>query len=197
MLVKRSLSARHVGVSLDTGMSSRLISCAIWSVGIGVLILFVAVYAFGVYTRRNLVYPTSETKSSFLRDYDPKRAVEMFMTDGYGWGSAIGSSAGEGVVENESSFHGDLTIHPQESEALMINLKNNLLWQLHSSGASVNQSGDISHGYRVDYELGKSVGSVAIAPLRPNPRKRSGYLAPGSTEVLLEMTIHERWSPQG
>jgi hypothetical protein len=168
---------------------------AMWSAGVCVLICF-AFFAFITYSQPKLLYPSSETKTTFLRDYDPNRVLKMFETDGYGWGDSNEGSAGEGFVKNEMDCQGHLAIRPQDSEALIINFKNDLWGHLHDSGPSVlNLTGDLSHGYRFDYQIANSTGWVTIAPLKPDPQKRVGYLAPGFTEVLVEMSIHETWRP--
>jgi len=113
-----------------------LIRRAIWSAGVCVLICF-AFFAFIAYSQPKLLYPSSETKTTFFRDYDPNRVFQMFETDGYGWGGDNGSSAGEGFVKNEVNCQGHLTIRPQDSEALIINLKNDLWGHIHDSGPSV------------------------------------------------------------
>jgi hypothetical protein len=148
------------------------------------------------YSRPKLLYPSPETETTFFRDYDPNPVFKMFKTDSYGWGSSNGSSAGDGFVNNETDYQGQLAIRPQDSEALIINLKNDLWGHLHDSGPSVlNLTGDLSHGYRFDYQIANSTGWVTIAPLKPDPQKRVGYLEPGFTQVLVKMSIHETWRP--
>jgi len=177
-------------------MSIRIIRAIFCSLFLGVVGLFAFYIGGEAYFNRNIVYPTLDTKSAFLRDYNPQAAVAAFQADGSsGWGSSIGSSPGEGCVNSRSDFKGSFTIPAQASESLIINVKNDVLAHLHGDGATISRrSGDPTHGYHLDYSLGNRSGWVAIPPLKA--ARWVGYVPEGAVPVALDLTISETYCPK-
>jgi len=146
------------------------------------------------------VYPaTPETESEFFRNYTPANVMNRF-NDGQGAsGSGRGAAAGRDSVTHTANFEGYFALCSEHFMPLMDALSDDVAAQLAASGAHiVSQIGLAQAGFHFDYTLGKTVGSVTIAPLQlisdlgrqKNPRPNC------MVDVQTRIDVAERWFPK-
>jgi hypothetical protein len=82
---------------------------------------------------------------------------------------------------------------------LMAALNNDVYQQLVLNGAQIlNRSGDPHSGFQYDYKLGKSIGSLMIAPVStpsPSPIHRRYSLPNSTADVRVHIEEREMWFP--
>jgi hypothetical protein len=144
---------------------AKLVAVSIFPLALAGLAVFVSL----IQQRFFNVYPTPETESAFLKHYTPELAVNKFRlkNNSFGWQSSMSAGAGREFATHSGDFQGDVAIDPKCWMRLMSSISEDLSAQLSRDGAQIlNQSGDALDGFHFDYKLGKSLGSVAISPLR-------------------------------
>jgi hypothetical protein len=115
------------------------------------------------------VNPARETESAFLKNYTPQSTTEQFQSKQIGpqWTINVKAAAGKQFASHQRDFHGQLAIDPQNWMVLMSSISTDLSTQLSHYGAQIlAQSGDARDGFRFDYRLSKTLGSVVISPLK-------------------------------
>lgn len=116
-------------------------------------------------------YPaTSETESAFFKNYTPANVLNRF-NDGQGAsGSGRGAAAGRDSVTHTANFEGYFALCSEKFMPLMDALSDDVVAQLAANGAQIlSQIGVAQAGFHFDYKLGKTLGSVTIAPLQLTP----------------------------
>jgi hypothetical protein len=146
------------------------------------------------------VYPTPATKSAFLKNYSPDTVIEQFKCKNEGAQQTDSASEGAGrkFVSHESVFEPLFVIKSKDWMPLMVALDHDLSSQLSQQGAEIlSETGDPREGYRIQYQADKSVGEIALEPLRlisvtsvSGPR---AILPDDERAVDLRITIHEKW----
>jgi hypothetical protein len=164
--------------------------------GLTLAVLFCIVLLAFLYLRHNVINPTQQMESAFLETYNPAPDIERFQTNPAGaqWSSRMSESAGRQFAIHEKSFHGQLTIDPKNWMLLMVSLSDTLSTQLANDGAEIlSRSGDPRDGFRLDYKVGKSLGSAVISPLNlgAGPTGSSSEL-----NVAVDISIEEKWFPK-
>jgi hypothetical protein len=143
------------------------------------------------------VYVTAESESVFLQSYSPQSVVEPFLNKEAisQWFHNMGGEGGDEFVTHRGGFQAEVSIPTKDRALLMTALSENLSSELTRDGAQiVGRNGDPHDGFRFDYKLGKSVGSVTISPLKV---KGSSQQMPKKIKtVMLTIAIEERWYPK-
>src|SRR5579872_133148 len=136
---------------------------------IAISLLLLAV-GLNIWDRLYTLYPTPETESAFLKNYDPTDMMKRF-NDGRGSsGASRTAAAGRDSVTHTAEFRGDFPLCSEKFVALMYALRDDVTAQLVGNGAQIlNQIGEAQAGFHFDYKLGKTVGSVSIPPLELTP----------------------------
>jgi hypothetical protein len=146
------------------------------------------------------IYPTTERQSAFLRNYSPDAVIEQFQckSEGAQTSHSLTAGAGRKFVRRESAFRPRFVIKSKDWMPLMAALDQDLSFQLSQQGAEIlNQTGDPREGYRIEYQSDKSLGEIAVEPLRlisvtsvSGPR---AILPDDEQAVDLRITIQEKW----
>ena len=148
--------------------------------------------------RHRLLYATPETESTFLKSYTPEHVIDRFREK---WGSSrtrnFGGGAGHTFVTHEAGFGFHFVLRREHWMSLMNALGDDALQQLANSGAEVlSQSGNPRAGFRFDYEINQSIGSLIILPLAINSHVRRNMSLPeGLEDVDVEIQQTEQWYP--
>jgi hypothetical protein len=143
-----------------------------------------------------VVHPTQQMESAFLKTYNPAPDLERFQTNlrGAQWSSRMNAAAGRQFATHDKSFHGQLAIDPKNWMPLMVSLSESLSTQLANDGAEIlSRSGDPRDGFRLDYKMGKSLGSAVISPLDLGT---SATQSGGELNVTVNISIEEKWFPK-
>jgi hypothetical protein len=164
-------------------------------IGLSVLLLTVG---WLIWDRVHTFSPTPETESAFLKNYTPTNVMKRF-NDGRGvTGSGRGAAAGHHSVTHTSNFDGYFALRSEKFWPLMDALRDDVATQLAGNGARIlSQVGEARAGFRFEYKLGKTVGSVTIAPLELTPLlSRIEPLPDGVVDVYSRIDVAERWFPK-
>jgi|tagenome__1003787_1003787.scaffolds.fasta_scaffold20824865_3 hypothetical protein len=146
-----------------------------------------------------LYYATPETESAFLKNYTPEHVIDCFRENwGVSHGRGFGSSAGRDFVPHEAGFQFDVVLRRENWMSLMNALRDDVLQQLARNGAEVlGQSGDPRDGFRFDYKIKQSMGSMRISPLAINSHtQRNMRLPEGMVDVTVKIDQTEQWFPK-
>ena len=146
------------------------------------------------------VYPTPETVSAFLKNYSPDTVIERFQCkdrQAQEW-STVSAGAGRTFASHERVFGPRFVIKSRDWMPLMVALDQDVLSQLSERGAEIlSRSGDPREGYRIQYESDKSVGEVAVEPLRligvKSVEGPPTSLPDDEQTVDFRITIQEKW----
>jgi hypothetical protein len=115
-------------------------------------------------------FSPAETESAFLKNYTPTNVLNRFNGGKASYGSGSGSAFGHDSVTHKADFQGDFALCSEKFVPLMDALSDDVAARLVGNGAhSLSQIGDARAGFHFDYKLGKTVGSVTIAPLELTP----------------------------
>jgi hypothetical protein len=144
-----------------------------------------------------LVSPTSETESAFLKTYTPNNVIQKFKGAEYTQMSS-GSSGGadRGFATHQTDFEPTFVIDSEKWVALEQALRDDVISKLTADGATIMEnSGDAVHGFQIKYALGKSRGTVAVEPLKMVPASNLAIqgTGPGKVTVSLHLHIYEKW----
>lgn len=145
------------------------------------------------------VYPTPETQSAFLKAYDPYPVIDRFRskTCNSELSGTAGSGAGWGFANHEKAFEPRIFIASDDWVPLMSALAADISSKLALDDVQiVNQAGNVSEGFRFDYEVGKTVGTVTLEP--PKRIENSSISCDSGTprkemHVDLRISTKEKW----
>jgi hypothetical protein len=147
----------------------------------------------------SLYYPTPETESAFLKSYTPEHVIDRFREK---WGSShsrsFGSSAGRDFVPHNAGFEFDVVLRRESWMPLLNALRDDARQQLANNGAEVlSQSGNSQDGFRFDYKINQSTGSLRISPLAIHSHiRRNMPLPQGLEDVSVKIEQTEKWFPK-
>ncbi len=170
-------------------------------VGFSVLLLTIcAVVVPQIWDRVHTLYPTPETESVFLKNYNPKRVIEQFESElPSSYGQHSGGEAGRKFVTHRAGFEWYFAMRSEKWMPLMNALSDDVSAQLVGSGAQIlSQSGDPRDGFHFEYKLGKSIGTLTISPLATTSTllvRRRSPLPPSTVDVTARIEQTETWSP--
>ena len=153
----------------------------------------------GVACNFGLYYATPETESAFLKSYTPEHVIDCFRENwGSSHGRSFGSSAGRTFVPHEAGFQFFVVLRRENWMPLMNSLRDDARQQLANSGAEVlSQSGDSQDGFRFDYKLNQSTGSLRILPVATTSLiQRRMPLPQGMEDVTVKIEQSEKWFPK-
>jgi len=146
-----------------------------------------------------LYYASPETESAFLKSYTPEHVIDGFREN---WGSShtrnFGSSAGRGFVPHDAGFEFHVVLRRESWMPLMNALRDDAQQQLANNGAEVlSQSGNPQDGFRFDYKITQSTGSLRILPVATSSGvQRNMPLPQGMEDATVKIEQTERWFPQ-
>lgn len=172
-------------------------------IAIPLVALLVAPVVLFLVDRANLVYPTPDTETEFLRAYTPNRVLDRFRSSKYSsWEASSGpDAAGLGFATHKRSFDQQLVMRTSQLAPLMAALSQDAISSLAATGAQViSQTGNDTGGVRLHYFAGKSTGTVTIKPPDPNAdsaRHPPLHLCPGDVDVRVHIAIEETWFKSG
>jgi hypothetical protein len=163
------------------------------------LILCSAVAVPVIWDRLHTLYPTPDTKSSFLKNYHPQRVIEPFKSNLPSSDNGVNKSgAGRAFVTHTAEFQSFFAMPSEKWMPLMRALSEDLRAQLLQNGAQIlSESGEPRSGFHFDYKLGKSFGSVKILPLEIDTRiHRQVPPSEGTVDVATRIEVDEKWFAQ-
>jgi hypothetical protein len=116
-------------------------------------------------------YPaTPETESAFLKNYTPANVLNRFNDGQASFSNGRSAGAGYESVTHTANFEGYFALCSEKFMPLMDALSDDVAAQLAANRAQIlSQIGVAQAGFHFDYKLGKTLGSVTIAPLRLTP----------------------------
>jgi hypothetical protein len=172
------------------------------SIALYLLLLTILLLAAGCRTREIAqMYPaTPETQSAFLKNYTPVNVLNRFNNGQAFYSNGGGDTAGYESVKHTADFEGDFALCSEKFMPLMDALSDDVAAQLVANGAHIiSQIGVAQAGFHFDYKLGKTSGSVTIAPLQltpdlvsqKNPRPKC------MVDVQTRIDVAEKWFPKG
>ena len=149
------------------------------------------------------MYPaTPETESAFLKNYTPANVLNPFNDGQASYSKGRGDEAGYEAVTHTANFEGYFALCSEKFMPLMDALRDDVAAQLVGNGASIlSQIGVAQAGFHFDYKLGKTLGSVTIAPLQLTPDlvgtlSRSTPQANCMVSVQTRVDVTEKWFAQ-
>jgi hypothetical protein len=163
---------------------------------VGLLSIAGVVFAL---SRTRYLHPSPETKSAFFKSYTPDRALDSFQCNGSHSkaSSQAGSKAGHEFVTERKEFEPALVIKAKNWMPLMSRLAHDVASQLTTQGSTIlDQTGDARDGFRFDYTVGNTFGTVTIRPMEIiDPRSVTGEtgILPDEQAVRMHISIHEQW----
>jgi hypothetical protein len=146
-----------------------------------------------------VVYPTPETQSAFLKGYSPASTIARFSIEGSGAQQSApgGSSAGRRCAFHEKEFISLFVIASGNSAPLMADVERDIKSNLAQQNAQViGEVGSPPGGFQFDYVVGRSKGTVIVDPIVVvDPTLVAGPygIAPGETAVKLRIRLSETW----
>ena len=158
------------------------------------LLAVIAVGLVASATIRAIYQPRGE-KSGFLENYNPESVIDRYRVVGEPANYSRG--AGDSHQKFTGSFEGHFIIESRDRSALIAALRDDVFAKLGHYGAqSLSQTGDAQEGFRIEYKLGKSVGTVTISPIEiRDTLHREQFLAKGNVEVVTQIDQAEKWNP--
>jgi len=163
------------------------------------LILCSAIAVAMIWDHLHTLYPTPDTKSSFLKSYNPQSVIAPFKSNlPSGDNGVTNSGAGRAFVTHTADFQSFFAMRSEKWMPLMRALSEDLRAQLLQNGAQIlNESGEPRSGFHFDYKVGKSFGSVKILPLAIDTHiPRRIPLPEGTVDVMTRVEVEEKWFPK-
>jgi len=112
-----------------------------------------------------------------------------------------GGGAGRTFLAHQAGAEFHFVLQREKWMPLMKALRDDALQQLANSGAEVlSQSGDPRDGFRFDYKINKSFGSLTITPLSIAPHwltRRDQVSPDGTVDATVKIEQTEKWFPKG
>jgi len=159
---------------------------------------FIVVAAPAIRDQRQLLYPSPNSVSAFLKNYNPQRATAEFQSDESSqMVSGEGASAGQRFITNKWDFNPMFSMQFEKRIPLMNALNNDINAQLARYGAVViSRRGAPDEGFYFEYRLGKSVGAITVFPVRPDSSvHRNTPLRDGISDMSVRIEVTEKWFP--
>ena len=175
-----------------------------WKVCIAVIALlgccFILFVAPVIRDLRQMIYPTPNSCSAFVRNYNPQPVIDAFESSQGGSsssGDGNGQSAGFRFITNKRDITHGFALQKARRLKFMNALDQSILSQLAANGASIiGHSGDPQLGFHYSYRIGPTTGTVWLSPLRPNLGVHRGMALPeGIEDVTFTISITEKWFP--
>jgi hypothetical protein len=146
------------------------------------------------------MYPaTPETESAFLKNYTPKNVLDRFSDGLASYSGGRGAGAGNEFVTHTANFEGDFALCSEQFMPLMDALSDDVAAQLVKNGARImSQIGLAEAGFHFDYRVGKTSGSVTIAPLQLHP-DLGNWKSPRpscNVDIQTRVDVTEKWFPK-
>ena len=140
------------------------------------LSLLLLAVGWSIWDRGHTFSPT-ETESAFLKNYTPTNVLNRFNNGQASYSNGRGAAFGHDSVTHTANFDGDFALCSEKFMPLMDALSDDVAAQLVGNGARIlSQIGEARAGFHFDYKLGKTVGSVTIAPLDLTPVEPTSLL---------------------
>ena len=152
-----------------------------------------------MWDRAHTLCPTPETESAFFKSYTPKPVIEQFREpkQPLGSGDNRGGQPGRKFVTHTAEFDYHFAMCSNKWTPLMNALRGNVRAQLLANGAKIlHQSGDPHTGFRFDYQISKSTGTLTILPLTTEHPQRACPLPQGIVDVNASIEQTETWLPK-
>lgn len=150
--------------------------------------------ALGVEQYR-IVYPTAENKSAFLKTYTPDSVVEKFKVDATGseaWEASDGAETG--FATHMVGYEPTVAIRASDWTALMQAVKEDIDSRLTLEAAEiVSECGNAQDGFKIEYVLGNSEGTVTVDPIHSVAREAGMANGAGTAQVRFKIQIREKW----
>ena len=149
-----------------------------------------------------LYYPTPETESAFLKSYTPEHVIDHFRekepVENFSHEQDVSDGAGRTSVTHERGFQFHPVLRREKWIPLMNALGADALQQLANNGAEVlSQGGNPHDGFRFDYRINQSIGSLRILPLATDTLLRRNISLPeGLEDVTVKIEQTEQWFPK-
>jgi hypothetical protein len=142
---------------------------------------------------RHTVYARPETQSAFLKSYNPESVIKAFACNGgYSWSIGKSDSPGDDYAVHQETFHGEFEVEATDQTRLVAAVNNDVAVQLARNGARhFGGGGGTDQGFQFNYQVGKSLGVVIVAPLRSRTSERSVTGLP----MALDIYVNETWLP--
>ncbi len=159
---------------------------------------FIVMVAPAIRDQRQLLYPSPDSVSVFLKNYSPQSVIDKFKAhESSGFGGGKGSSAGRLFITNRYQYFSQFSIESAKQMPLMAALGEDINTQLVHNGATViDHDGDPQKGYHFDYRLAKSAGTIRLFPMGPDPGVHRNTPSPeGISDVIVRIEVTERWFP--
>ena len=136
---------------------------------------------------------TPETESAFLKNYTPVNVLNKFNAGAASYSNGKGIAPGKEIVTYTANFEGDFALCSEKFMPLMNALSDDVAAQLVASGAQiVSQIGVSQAGFHFDYKVGKTVGSLTIAPLQLTPEDPASFLGHSKPVPKCTVTVQTR-----
>ena len=152
-----------------------------------------------IWDHLHTLYPTPDTESSFLKNYNPQSVIEPFKFKLPSSDTAGKTSgAGRAFVTHTADFQSFFAMRSEKWMPLMRALSEDLRAQLLQNGAQIlNESGEPRSGFHFDYKVGKTFGSAKILPLAIDTHiPRRIPLPEGTVDVDTRIEVEEKWFPK-
>lgn len=160
-----------------------------------ILLLF-GCFTWFVVDHHQLVSPSSDNESAFLKTYTPANVIDRFKAAPFSEQS-VGSSSGaeREFATHEADFEPILVIKTGDWVALMQALRDDVTSRLAVLRCQiVEESGNPADGFKIRYAIGKSQGTVILEPVRSAPNSLpSAAPGPDQSAVKLRIQINEKW----
>lgn len=179
-----------------------LAALSVLLLAVGVLI-WDRVHTF-IHQATDLISPTPETESEFLKNYTPTNVLNRFNDGQASYSNGRTAGAGYESVTHTANFEGYFALCSEKFMPLMDALRDDVAAQLVGNGARIlSQIGEAPAGFHFDYKLGKTVGSVTISPLELPPHvSGTGTLSRSMphpncmVDVRTRIDVAEKWFPK-
>ena len=161
---------------------------------------FIVLAAPVIRDQQQLLYPSPNSVSAFLKNYNPQRVTAKFQSDE---SSAMradeGASAGPRFITNKWDFNPIFSMQFEKRIPLMNALGNDIYAQLlHCGAVVISRRGAPDEGFYFEYRLGKSVGAITVFPVSSDFRiRRNMPLPDGISDMSVRIEVTERWFPYG
>ena len=147
------------------------------------------------------VYPNDNTRSTFIKTYDPEKLVDQFRRQDrpYSQGGSGDSSAGTAFASHHHTWQSDVLIKTGCNADLLPALEKDVLSSLSRSGALVVNQLSVEQkareGIEFKYLVGNTKGIVVAHLSGPLGLTDAGLasIPAGESVVRLKVEIRERW----
>lgn len=159
-------------------------------------ILCLCVMIFRVVARNaDVVYPTSETESAFLRSYAITDAIKSGIP--YRSSESGPDSAGRGCASHQREFQSWFALESGNEAGVMTEVRRDLESRLRRTGSQITlEKGNPREGFQFEYATGSIKGTVTVDPLAildaTSVAGKAG-LPFGQTAFTLRVRVSETW----